>query len=357
MAWPNAENDKDQISDPSDDKIKNTKLVELISIVKLFYLGTKRLTWKRLMRFIPVPSIVKSATLALNCVSLSIKKGEILGLVGESGSGKSTLGRIMLRLIDPSSGEILFDNREISRASERELRPFRPKAQIVFQNPTSSLNPRRTVGDTIRRSIVVSGRKVVDFRAEAEALMNRVGLPSRYYGRYPHQLSGGEKQRVGIARALASNPELIVCDEPVSALDMSVQATVLNLFLDLRREFRLAYLFISHDLAVISHVADRIVVLYFGHIVEEGPTDAVLHPPYHPYTEILLSSATSQIGTTQQIVSVAESMRYVGRGCIFQNRCMHKLEGICELTKPPIIEFPRGHRIACHIRFDKLVLP
>jgi len=333
-------------------------LVELDSVSKSFALPVTTIEWRRAFGAIPVPAPVKKRVDVINGISLSIAQGEIVGLVGESGSGKSTLGRIMLRLIQSSGGRVVFDGSDITASKERDLEGFRRKAQIVFQNPTSSLNPRRTIGNAIGRAFTVSGNgQGANRRAQVETLMDRVGLPKRYYDRYPHQLSGGEKQRAGIARALASHPQLIVCDEPVSALDVSVQATVLNLFLDLSRELQLAYLFISHDLAVISHVADRIAVLYFGKIVEEGPTNRVLQPPYHPYTEALLSAAASPDGDHQpgsRIVLSGDTTRRVAKGCVFQGRCPRQIGSICETMTPPVLEPAPGHRIACHLPLEEL---
>ncbi|TWG94237.1 peptide/nickel transport system ATP-binding protein [Mesorhizobium sp. J18] len=336
-------------------------LVELQKITKRFTSSTGKLTLKTKLGFLPLPAVEKKSVGVLNEISLSIGRGEVLGLVGESGSGKSTLGRIMLKLIDASDGRVVFDGKEISDASDGELKEFRKRAQIVFQNPTSSLNPRRTIGDAISRAFKLANpqadRKTV--RKSAEELIDRVGLPIRYFDRYPHQLSGGEKQRVGIARALASNPDLIVCDEPVSALDVSVQATVLNLFKDLRSDMNLSYLFISHDLAVISHISDRIAVLYMGTIVEEGPAAAVLDAPHHPYTEALLSAAAvpDEAETDKKrIVVKGDNIRRVTHGCVFQGRCRRQIGSICETTKPPIRETDQGLRIACHLSVDDLLM-
>jgi len=334
-------------------------LVELVDVTKSFQAPSSGIAWRKAFGAIPVPTILKKRIDVINGISLTVARGEVVGLVGESGSGKSTLGRIMLRLIQANGGKVAFDGVDITAWPETELKPFRRKAQIVFQNPTSSLNPRRTIGNAIGRAFAVasaegSGR---DRRAQVEALMDRVGLPKRYYDRYPHQLSGGEKQRAGIARALASKPQLIVCDEPVSALDVSVQATVLNLFQDLSKELELAYLFISHDLAVISHVADRIAVLYLGNIVEEGLAESVLQPPYHPYTEALLSAATSPEDTkqpTERIALAGDNIRRVAQGCVFQGRCQRQIGSICENVAPPVREPSPGHRIACHHSLDAL---
>jgi oligopeptide/dipeptide ABC transporter ATP-binding protein len=287
---------------------------------------------------------------AVDGVSLHVVPGEVLGLVGESGCGKSTLGRMLVGLIEPSAGAV-----RIAGGSPHE---HRRAAQIIFQNPDSSLNPRKNVESIVGRPLVLhglaSGGKV---RKRVVELLDMVRLSAAYLSRYPHQLSGGEKQRVGIARALATSPQFIVCDEVVSALDVSVQAYVLNLLADLRDRLNVAYLFISHDLSVIAHIADRVAVMYRGAIVEEGPVDNVLQPPWHPYTEALLS-AIPDIGRGP----VSLRIRLKGdaveqgavRGCRFQHRCPRKIGAICETDTPPVIEPSPGHRIACHIRYEPM---
>src|SRR5262249_40719433 len=252
-----------------------------------------KVQWTR--RFgLPWPKVERLALRAVDGVSFSIPPGDVLGLVGESGSGKSTLARLAVRLIEPDRGVVVFGGTRIDRARGAVLKSFRKAVQIVFQNPDSSLNPRRTVGEAISRAVKLHtpvARR--DRRSYVETLMDRVNLPRNYYHRYPHHLSDGEKQRVGIARALSTGPTLLVGDEPVSALDVSVQATVLNLFSDLRDQLGLSYLFISHDLSVVAHIAGRIAVMYAGKIVETGSANAVLEPPYHPYTEVLLAAIPS----------------------------------------------------------------
>jgi peptide/nickel transport system ATP-binding protein len=287
---------------------------------------------------------------AVDGVSLQVVPGEVLGLVGESGCGKSTLGRMLVGLIEPSAGAV-----RIAGGSPQQ---HRRAAQIIFQNPDSSLNPRKTVEAIVGRPLVLhglaSGGKV---RKRVVELLDMVRLSAAYLSRYPHQLSGGEKQRVGISRALATSPQFIVCDEPVSALDVSVQAYVLNVLADLRDRLNVAYLFISHDLSVVAHIADRVAVMYRGAIVEEGPVDNVLQPPWHPYTEALLS-AIPDIGRG----GVSLRIRLKGdaveqgevRGCRFQHRCPRKIGAICETDTPPVVEPSPGHRIACHIRYEPL---
>ncbi|KZD09499.1 dipeptide ABC transporter ATP-binding protein [Oceanibaculum pacificum] len=297
---------------------------------------------------------------AVDRVTLSIRQGETVGLVGESGCGKSTFGRCLIRLIEPQGGEVLLRGEDILSASPGRHRALMQEAQIIFQNPDSSLNPRKTVREILARPIRLFGiAEGAEVDRKVDELLDMVRLSPRYASRYPHQMSGGEKQRVGIARALASKPKFIVCDEAVSALDVSVQASILNLLADLRDELNVAYLFISHDLSVISHIADRICVMYRGGIVELGPTERILQPPYHPYTEALLSAvpfiekgarqrerirlAGSVTGSTEQIV-----------GCRFQDRCPRKLGGICETVTPPARSSAEGHEILCHIPLEEL---
>ena len=293
---------------------------------------------------------------AVDGVSLQIGRGEVLGLVGESGCGKSTLGRLVLRLLGADSGRISFDGKPIAAEASTE---FRRRAQIVFQNPDSSLNPRQNVDEALRRPLtrfgIASGAEAT---REVERLLELVRLPANYRSRYPHQMSGGEKQRIGIARALASRPDFLVCDEAVSALDVSVQAAVLNLLTDLRDRLGVAYLFISHDIGVVAHIADRIAVMYRGAIVEEGPAAAVLAPAYHPYTEALLS-AVPVVGAHGR---AANRIRLKGDvstapgegGCRFAHRCPRHLGSICDTVVPPVREFGAAHRIACHIPAEEL---
>ena len=293
---------------------------------------------------------------AVDEVSLGIRSSEVLGLVGESGCGKSTLGRLLLRLLPADAGRLRFAGDEVPPAPDIS---FRRRAQIVFQNPDSSLNPRHTVDAILRRPLARFGlARGQQATQEVERLLAVVRLPRDYRTRYPHQLSGGEKQRVGIARALATRPDLLVCDEAVSALDVSVQAAVLNLLRDLRRDFGIAYLFISHDIGVIAHIADRIAVMYRGGIVEEGPAASVLDPPWHPYTEALLS-AVPVIGDRGR---AAARIRLAGdpgdtpasAGCRFAARCPRKLGPVCDAQVPPWQQAGAAHRIACHIPLGEL---
>jgi peptide/nickel transport system ATP-binding protein len=293
----------------------------------------------------------RSGVLAVDAVSLTVRRGEIVGLVGESGSGKSTLGRLLLRLQRADAGSLRFEGATIG---DRPNVAFRQRAQIVFQNPDTALNPRHSVNTILSRplsrfGITTGGARV----AEIDRLLALVRLPPSYATRYPHQLSGGEKQRVGIARALASRPDFLVCDEAVSALDVSVQAAVLNLLRDLRDQLSVAYLFISHDIGVIAHIADRVAVMYRGTIVEEGATGDVLHPPYHPYTELLLRSVPV-IGGARHIRLPGPDESVPDPACKFAARCPRKLSAICDTVPPPLQSAGPGHRIRCHIPLPQL---
>jgi peptide/nickel transport system ATP-binding protein len=293
----------------------------------------------------------QAGVLAVNDVSLAVGRGEILGLVGESGSGKSTLGRLLLRLQRADAGVLRFDGQAVAARPDAA---FRRRAQIVFQNPDTALNPRQTVSAILSRPLSRFGiAKGAACAAEIARLLTMVRLPPGYAARYPHQLSGGEKQRVGIARALASRPDFLVCDEAVSALDVSVQAAVLNLLRDLRDELGVAYLFISHDIGVIAHIADRVAVMYRGTLVEEGATDDVLHPPYHPYTELLLRSVPV-IGGARQPRLPGPDQAVSDPACKFAARCPRKIGPICESVPPPFQMAGPGHRIRCHIPLPEL---
>jgi peptide/nickel transport system ATP-binding protein len=272
-----------------------------------------------------------------------------LGLVGESGCGKSTLGRLLLQLLRQSDGSVEFDGADVARLPAQALGPFRRQAQIVFQNVGSSLNPRLSVGEALERPLTLFNlAKPHERTRRVEALLEMVRLPAAYRKRFPHQLSGGERQRVAIARALATEPRFIVCDEPVSALDVSVQATIVNLLADLRDEFGLSYLFISHDLAVVAQLSDRIAVMYRGQICEIGTAAEVLAPPYHPYTEMLLASADGA-EPAEEPAGNAAAPAAAHAGCAFAARCPHKLEAICDTTIPPFRALSTSHAIACHL--------
>jgi peptide/nickel transport system ATP-binding protein len=293
---------------------------------------------------------------AVDGVALELRRGEVLGLVGESGCGKSTLGRLLLRLIDADAGSIRFDGQVVPPHPGES---FRRRAQIVFQNPDSSLNPRQTVEQALLRPLVRFGLAAgAEAGREVDRLLKLVRLSAAYRPRYPHQMSGGEKQRIGIARALASRPDFLVCDEAVSALDVSVQAAVLNLLADLRDELGVAFLFISHDIGVVAHIADRIAVMYRGAIVEEGPAEAILSPPYHPYTQALLSAVplVGQSGRSAARLRLAGDVSTAAAetGCRFAHRCPVKLGARCDAEAPALRSAGTGHRIACHLPFEQL---
>lgn len=284
---------------------------------------------------------------AVQDVDLSVSRGQTLGIVGESGCGKSTTAKMMLRLIDADAGTVTFDGLDISTMRGRALRRLRPRIQIVPQHPRTSLNPRLTIRESIEFNLRVLGVPRPTRQRRVDDLLERVGINSSYARAHPHQLSGGQLQRVAIARALATEPDLVVCDEAVSALDKSVQAQVLNLLADLQRELGVAYVFISHDLAVVEHIADRVAVMYLGRVVEEGPTGEVWARPQHPYTQALLSSVPGRAGRRVVLRGDPPSPSAPPSGCGFRTRCSLASD-LCAERRPELIEVGPTHRVACH---------
>ncbi|MBQ6366065.1 MAG: ATP-binding cassette domain-containing protein [Oscillospiraceae bacterium] len=290
---------------------------------------------------------------AVDGISFKIERGKTMGLVGESGCGKSTCGRTILRLLEKTSGNVRIDGKDIFAMNREELRTFRPQAQIVFQDPYSSLSPRLPVGEIIGEAVREHG--IIDaseFDSYVTRVMNACGLPEYYKGRYPHEFSGGQRQRICIARALALNPQFIVCDEPVSALDVSIQAQVINLLKDLQKEFGLTYLFISHDLSVVEHISDTVGVMYLGNMVEFSETEKIFSKPLHPYTQALFSAIPipdpdvkiNRIVLEGSIPSPADPPQ----GCKFHTRCAGCMEK-CKQIAPEYREVEPGHFCACHL--------
>jgi len=290
---------------------------------------------------------------AVDGVSFDVFPGETLALVGESGCGKTTTGRAVLRLVEPDAGEVIFDGKDILKLASEPLRKLRRRMQIVFQDPYSSLNPRMTIGQTVREGLIIHGiAEGADADTRVRQLLEEVGLRGEYAGMYPHEFSGGQRQRVGIARALSVEPAFIVCDEPVSALDVSVQAQVLNLLQDLQRDRGLAFLFIAHDLSVVEHIADRVAVMYLGRIVETASRDALYGTPRMPYTRALLSAVPvpDPAARRERVVLAgdAPSPTRPPAGCVFHPRCPDpRRDASCSATVPPLEEKARAHFAAC----------
>ncbi|WP_198368455.1 ABC transporter ATP-binding protein [Roseomonas rosulenta] len=292
---------------------------------------------------------------AVDDVALSISSGETLGLVGESGCGKSTLGRLLIRLIEPTAGRITFDGTDITALKRMEMRPHRRSMQIIFQDPYGALNPRMSVEDIIAEPLIIHGAKPgAETRRQATQMLEKVGLPARALDRFPHEFSGGQRQRIGIARALILHPRLIVCDEAVSALDVSVQAQIVNLLQDLQREMGLTYLFIAHDLSVVRHISDRVAVMYLGKVVEVADKRSIYAAPLHPYTQALIAAVPAQHpslrsrGKRQRIAGDIPSALNPPSGCRFHTRCPHVMP-ICRERAPPLTEPAPGHEVACHL--------
>jgi len=311
---------------------------------------------KNLRKYYPITSGLFSQHIgdvkAVDGVSFQVKSGEILGLVGESGCGKSTLGRTVLMLEKPTGGEIYYRGTDITSLDKNALRKLRKEIQIVFQDPEASLDPRMTVGDSIGEGLVVHGVSNEKERMAIIAeLLEQVGLEADQTDLYPHEFSGGQKQRIGIARALAINPTLIIADEPVSALDVSIQAQILNLMLDIQRKLQLSYIFIAHDLAVIRYMSNRVAVMYLGKIVEMAETHELFLNPLHPYTEALLSAVPSLRGRKSEKILLqgdVPSPAAPPSGCRFHTRCFKAIP-VCSNTEPELVEINGGHLAACHL--------
>lgn len=297
---------------------------------------------------------------AVDDINFTLERGKTLGLVGESGCGKSTTGRVILRLLEPTDGEIIFEGKDISKLSKSEMRHMRKDMQIIFQDPFSSLDPKKTVSQIIAEPIIEN--KIIKGKLAREErvleLMDTVGLAERYINTYPHELDGGRRQRIGIARALAMEPKLIICDEPVSALDVSIQAQILNLLKDLQKKLGLTYIFITHDLSVVNHFSDDIAVMYLGQIVEKAPAEELFDNPVHPYTQALLSAIPiPELGHQRQRVQLKGEITSPiepPAECRFAKRCLMCNEEVCKKTVPQLIEISPNHFVACPLKQREL---
>ena len=297
---------------------------------------------------------------AVDDINFTLERGKTLGLVGESGCGKSTTGRVILRLLEPTDGEIIFEGKDISKLSKSEMRHMRKDMQIIFQDPFSSLDPKKTVSQIIAEPIIEN--KIIKGKLAREErvleLMDTVGLAERYINTYPHELDGGRRQRIGIARALAMEPKLIICDEPVSALDVSIQAQILNLLKDLQKKLGLTYIFITHDLSVVNHFSDDIAVMYLGQIVEKAPAEELFDNPVHPYTQALLSAIPiPELGHQRQRVQLKGEITSPiepPAECRFAKRCLMCNEEVCKNTVPQLIEISPNHFVACPLKQKEL---
>ncbi|MEM1598494.1 MAG: ABC transporter ATP-binding protein [Pyrobaculum sp.] len=312
---------------------------------------------EKLSKYFPVGGLLRPRgyVKAVDNVDLEIREGETLGLVGETGSGKTTLGRLVLRLIEPTSGKIYFEGVDITKASGRQLKEFRRRAQMIFQDPYMSLNPRLTVYQTLLEVIKVHKLPVADPEDYIGKMLELVGLERSHLHRYPHEFSGGQRQRIAILRALILQPKFLVLDEPTSALDVSVQAQILNMLKDLQKSMRLTYLFISHDIGAVRYMSDRIAVMYLGKIVEIGPADSVIKEPLHPYTQALISALPipdpQAARSRKTIILQGEPPSPLNppSGCRFHPRCPLAIKGKCDKEEPVLREVKTGHYVACHL--------
>ena len=312
---------------------------------------------KNLKKYFPIRSqLLKreiGAVKAVDDVSFTLQEGETIGIVGESGCGKSTLGRVLMKVYDPTAGQIIFEGRDITKMKGAELKEHRKKMQMIFQDPYSSLNPKMRVRDMVAEPLWVNGLMSKEAAyGKVDELLTTVGLRPTDASKFPHQFSGGQRQRVGIARAIAMNPKLIIADEAVSALDVSVQAQILNLMMELKGKYHLSYIFISHNLAVVKHISDKVGVMYLGNMVEIAEKDTLYKNAKHPYTQALLSAApvADRTHKSQRIILTGDVPNPANppKGCPFHNRCCHCME-ICGVEKPQLKEYEQNHFVACHL--------
>jgi oligopeptide/dipeptide ABC transporter ATP-binding protein len=333
---------------PSQDRPGAEPLVKLVGVKKYFPITRGIIIQRRI-----------GQVHAVDGVDLEIYPGETVGLVGETGCGKSTTARLITKLLDATDGRVIFEGRDITKLSRRQMRPIRRDMQMIFQDPYASLNPRKTVGSIIAEPMQIHSIMPKDkMKGEVQQLMELVGLNPEHYNRFPHEFSGGQRQRVGVARALALRPKLIVCDEPVSALDVSVQAQILNLLEDLQEEFKLTYVFIAHDLSVVKHMSDRVAVMYLGRIVEIAPGDTLYTNPKHPYTGALLSAVPipdpNLAASKRRIILEGDVPSPIDppSGCRFHPRCPRAQFPICKEQDPALTKHHRGQVAACHFPLE-----